>query len=278
MENTRCCALHCAARAASQRRISSSRPRPPMPRSCAATTAITCSGSRTACSPPRKRGASAFRGRPGWSSVPGVRPAPPFAACRTALTDGCGVNMAGGTHHAHRDFGAGFCVFNDAAIAARAMQAEGAWARWRSSTATSIRAMAPPRFSTATPASSPSACTAQEITLPQGRSDLDIELEDATGDASYLAHLGEGLERVFAHCRPELVIYLAGADPFIDDRLGRLALSRDGLLARDRMVLETCRRHSVPIAIAMAGGYARNIADTVAIHAATILLASERLA
>ncbi|MCP5254773.1 MAG: histone deacetylase [Rhodocyclaceae bacterium] len=202
-----------------------------------------------------------------------------LAACRTALTDGCGVNMAGGTHHAHRDFGAGFCVFNDAAIAARAMQAEG-----RVGTVAIIDCDVHQGDGTASILDGDASIFtfsmhgARNYPFRKARSDLDIELEDATGDASYLAHLGEGLERVFAHCRPELVIYLAGADPFIDDRLGRLALSRDGLLARDRMVLETCRRHSVPIAIAMAGGYARNIADTVAIHAATILLASEHLA
>lgn len=201
-----------------------------------------------------------------------------LAACRSALEQGCSANMAGGTHHAHRDFGAGFCVFNDAAIAARAMQAEG-----RVGQVAIIDCDVHQGDGTASILDGdPSVFTfsmhgAKNFPFRKTRSDLDIELEDGIGDADYLARLEEGLEMVFARCVPELVIYLAGADPFHDDRLGRLGLSRDGLAARDRVVLGHCRGHAVPVAIAMAGGYARNIADTVSIHATTILLGRDML-
>ena len=100
-------------------------------------------------------------------------------------------------------------------------------------------------------------------------SDLDVELPDGTRDEAYLTALDSALTLVFRH-PPDLVIYLAGADPYEDDRLGRLKLSKAGLAARDEHVLGECRRRSLPVAIAMAGGYARQIDDTVAIHAATI--------
>lgn len=201
-----------------------------------------------------------------------------LAACRSALEDGCGVNMAGGTHHAHRDFGAGFCVFNDAAIAACAMKAEGRVERvaivdcdvHQGDGTASILEDDASIFTF-------SIHGAKNFPFRKARSDLDIELEDGTTDAAYLERLESGLEAVFARCAPELVIYLAGADPYVNDRLGRLSLSCAGLAARDQMVLEACRFRSVPVAIAMAGGYARNIADTVAIHQATILLSRELL-
>lgn len=201
-----------------------------------------------------------------------------LAACRSALDNGCGVNMAGGTHHANRDFGAGFCVFNDAAIAARTMQTEG-----RANRVAIIDCDVHQGDGTAAILEGDDSVFtfsmhgAKNFPFRKARSDLDIELEDGTGDAYYLQRLEEGLDVVFARI-PELVIYLAGADPFSGDRLGRLALSRDGLANRDRMVLQACRNHGVPVAIAMAGGYARNIVDTVAIHETTILLSRELLA
>ena len=100
-------------------------------------------------------------------------------------------------------------------------------------------------------------------------------MPDGTGDAVYLQRLGDALPLAFDLARPELVIYLAGADPYEDDKLGRLKLTKAGLLMRDRMVLEECRARRVPVAIAMAGGYARKIEDTVAIHTATVMLARE---
>jgi acetoin utilization deacetylase AcuC-like enzyme len=114
---------------------------------------------------------------------------------------------------------------------------------------------------------------ARNFPFTKEHSDLDIELPDGCPDDAYLARLRDGLDTAFDLARPELVIYLAGADPYHDDRLGRLALSFAGLAERDRQVLTRCRADDVPVAITMAGGYARQIDDTVAIHAATIRLA-----
>jgi acetoin utilization deacetylase AcuC-like enzyme len=197
-----------------------------------------------------------------------------LCACCAALENGLAANLAGGTHHAHRDRGEGFCVFNDAAVAARAMQAEGHARRvlivdcdvhQGNGTATIL-------------AGDDSIFTfsihgARNFPFDKAESDLDIELPDACGDEAYLDRLDWGLTTAFDSARPDLVIYLAGADPYRDDRFGRLALSFEGLATRDSMVLERCRQLGVPVAIAMAGGYARQIDDTVAIHAATIRLA-----
>ncbi|WP_313952086.1 histone deacetylase, partial [Accumulibacter sp.] len=197
-----------------------------------------------------------------------------IAACRVALDDGCAVNLAGGTHHAHAGHGEGFCVFNDAAVAARVLQAEGLVQRvavvdcdvHQGNGTASICAGDASIFTF-------SMHGARNFPLRKASSDLDIELPDGTGDDAYLQQLAPALEQVFEQARPELVIYLAGADCYHDDRLGRLALSFDGLAARDEMVLAACRRGGVPVAIAMAGGYARDIDDTVAIHQRTVLAA-----
>ena len=111
---------------------------------------------------------------------------------------------------------------------------------------------------------------ARNYPFAKARSDLDIELPDGCDDAAYLATLEQGLADLFNRCRPQLAIYLAGADPYAGDRLGRLSLTMAGLEARDERVLAACRERGIPVAIAMAGGYARNIGDTVAIHANTI--------
>ncbi len=194
-----------------------------------------------------------------------------LAACRAALTEGCAANLAGGTHHAHRDFGSGFCVFNDAAVAALAMLAEG-----RARRVAVIDCDVHQGDGTATIlAGNPATFTlslhgAKNFPFRKAASDLDIELPDGTADAEYLAALEGALAQVFDAFRPDLAIYLAGADPYQGDRLGRLALSRAGLAERDRRVLAACRTAGVPVAIAMAGGYAHHIDDTVAIHAATV--------
>jgi acetoin utilization deacetylase AcuC-like enzyme len=104
--------------------------------------------------------------------------------------------------------------------------------------------------------------------------DLDIGLEDGTSDLAYLDALETGLRQALARAKADFAIYLAGADPYVGDRLGRLAVSIVGLLERDRLVLEFCRRDGIPIAIVMAGGYAQSIADTVAIHFQTVQLAA----
>ena len=199
-----------------------------------------------------------------------------IAAARDALTQGWSANLAGGTHHAFRDRGEGFCVFNDAAIAARAIQAEAGLARVAiidcdvhqgNGTASILRG-------------DDSVFTfsihgARNFPFRKEASDLDIELPDGTGDEAYLAALGDGLEQVLARSRPQLAIFLAGADPHEGDRLGRLAVTREGLAARDRLVLGRLKQECVPVAIAMAGGYGNDIGDTVAIHASTILTAQQ---
>jgi acetoin utilization deacetylase AcuC-like enzyme len=197
-----------------------------------------------------------------------------LAACHAALAEGLAVNLAGGTHHAHRDFGAGFCVFNDAAIAALALLAEDRARRvaiidcdvHQGDGTAAILAHEPRAFTF-------SIHGARNFPFHKQASDLDVELPDGTGDEAYLAALDTALAEVFARGQPDFAIYLAGADPFADDRLGRLKLSRAGLAERDRRVLAACRARRIPVAIAMAGGYARNIDDTVAIHAATVLTA-----
>ncbi len=202
-----------------------------------------------------------------------------LAACRAALADGCAVNLAGGTHHAFRDRGEGFCVFNDAAIAALALRAEGRVERvaivdcdvHQGNGTAAILAHNAHCFTC-------SLHGAKNYPFDKEHSDLDVELPDGTPDGPYLDALATALETVFARADPQLVIYLAGADPYADDRLGRLALTMDGLAARDRLVLGECRRRGVPVAIAMAGGYARQIDDTVAIHARTVTLARQLFA
>lgn len=197
-----------------------------------------------------------------------------LGACRSALTYGCSINLAGGTHHAGYDSGSGFCVFNDAAIAARAMQVEQDIGQVLIIDCDVHQGDGTARIL----AGDDSVFTfsihgARNFPFDKAVSDLDIELEDGTGDAAYLAALEEGLATAFARTSPELAIYLAGADPYTDDRLGRLGLSMAGLQARDEKVLHSCRQRGIPVAIAMAGGYARQIEDTVAIHAATVACA-----
>jgi len=197
-----------------------------------------------------------------------------ICACRAAFEDGVSANLAGGTHHAFRDRGEGFCVFNDAAVAARAMQSEGRARRvlivdcdvHQGNGTASILAGDDSIFTF-------SIHGARNFPFDKEQSDLDIELPDGCADEAYLIRLDEGLNTAFDLSRPDLVIYLAGADPYHDDRLGRLGLSFAGLAERDRRVFSRCKALGIPLAIAMAGGYARQIDDTVAIHAATIRLA-----
>jgi acetoin utilization deacetylase AcuC-like enzyme len=200
-----------------------------------------------------------------------------IAAARAALEDGTAVNLAGGTHHAFRDRGEGFCVFNDSAIAARALQAEGLVRRvlvidcdvhQGNGTAAIFR-------------DDPSVFTfsihgANNFPFAKEPGDLDVELADGTGDREYLAALGRGLATALERAAADLAIYLAGADPYFDDRLGRLALTKQGLLDRDRMVLDACAAARVPVAVTMAGGYARDIADTIEIQFNTIETAAWR--
>ena len=197
-----------------------------------------------------------------------------LAACRTALKDGASANLAGGTHHAFYDRGEGYCVFNDAAIAARTLVAESILERvlivdcdvHQGNGTASILSNESHIFTF-------SIHGANNFPFRKETSDLDIELADGTGDIAYEQALVRGLRQSFATNSPQLVIYLAGADPFEDDKLGKLKLTKAGLKHRDEIVFEYCRARRVPIAIAMAGGYARNIYDTVEIHANTVITA-----
>ncbi|HZP92748.1 MAG TPA: histone deacetylase [Burkholderiales bacterium] len=198
-------------------------------------------------------------------------------ACRAALEEAVAVNLAGGTHHAFRDHGAGFCVFNDAAIAALAMLAEGRAGRaviidcdvHQGDGTAAILADEPGVFTFSIHA-------ARNFPFRKQASDLDIELADGTGDEEYLGALQNGVCRALSAAQPDLAIYLAGADPYQADRLGRLAVSREALAARDRIVLELCGDAGVGVAIAMAGGYAQRIEDTVEIHFNTVRAAAAR--
>lgn len=198
-------------------------------------------------------------------------------ACRAALKDGFAANLAGGTHHAFYDAGQGFCVFNDSAIAARAMQAEGRVQRiiiidcdvHQGNGTASILADDPTIFTF-------SIHGAKNFPFHKERSDLDVELEDGTDDATYLAALAKGLGQALILAGADLAIYLAGADPFAGDRLGRLALTKAGLAERDRLVFDYCQAARLPLAITMSGGYAPQIEDIVDIHFQTIRVAVER--
>lgn len=198
-----------------------------------------------------------------------------IAACRAAFGEGVAVNLAGGTHHAHADRGEGFCVFNDAAVAARLMQAE----RRASRVAIVDLDVHQGNGTAAILANDDSVFTLSmhgEHNYPftKAVSDLDVALPDGVDDAAYLSALDDALHALFARFDPQLIIYLAGADPHEGDRLGRLKLSADGLALRDRKVLDAASARGLPVAIAMAGGYGRNIDDTVAIHLQTLRIAA----
>jgi acetoin utilization deacetylase AcuC-like enzyme len=196
-------------------------------------------------------------------------------AGRWALREGVAVNLAGGTHHAAHAKGAGYCVFNDIAVAIRVLQAEG-----RIDRALVVDCDVHHGDGTAELFSSdPSVFTfsihgARNYPLRKPPSDLDEPLADGTGDAVYLEALDRGLAAALERARADLVFFLAGADPYEGDRLGRLKLTIRGLAERDRHVFDACFQKRVPIAVTMAGGYAREIGDTVAIQAETVRQAS----
>lgn len=201
-------------------------------------------------------------------------------ACRAALEGPArvAVNLAGGTHHAARSKCAGYCVFNDAAAAARAMQAEARARRvlvvdcdvHHGDGTAAIFADDPTVFTF-------SIHGEKNYPLRKPPSDLDVGLPDGTSDDAYLEALDPALDRAIDRAGADLAIYLAGADPFEGDALGRLKLTKAGLAARDRMVFERCRRAGLPVAVAMAGGYSRDVEDIVDIHARTVVLAREVL-
>ena len=187
-----------------------------------------------------------------------------------ALESSVGSNLAGGTHHSYRDRGEGFCVLNDVAVAIEKLRSEGHCRRFliidldvHQGDGTAYIYKDDDEVFTF------SMHGAKNYPLHKERSSLDIELSDGTGDEEYLALLEEALAIVLLH-DPDLVFYLAGADPYENDRLGRLSLTMDGLFRRDLSVLEHVKRAGVPVVTVMSGGYASEIMDTVEIHCNTI--------
>lgn len=202
-------------------------------------------------------------------------------AARTSLfgAEGIAANLAGGTHHAYAERGSGFCVFNDAAVAARLMQAE--WARQhvqplkvaiidldvhQGNGTAHIFTNDPHVFTL-------SLHGARNFPFAKEMSNLDVELADGCGDDAYLEALDQAMDTLATQFDPGLVIYLAGADPHEGDRLGRLKLSFDGLEARDRRVFDWAFQRRVPLAFAMAGGYGNLIEDTVQVQVNTYRVA-----
>jgi acetoin utilization deacetylase AcuC-like enzyme len=197
-------------------------------------------------------------------------------ACFAALNAGLAVHLGGGTHHAFRNRGQGFCVLNDSVIAARTLQAE-----------THVKHVLildcdvhQGNGTAAILQNDPTVFTfsihgQNNFPYRKEKSDLDIALEDGADDQVYLDALQKGIRASLKRANAEVVLYLAGADPYKHDRFGRLNISKAGLAERDRMVLQSCHEAGLPVAITMAGGYAPNIADTVDIHFQTLLIAAE---
>jgi acetoin utilization deacetylase AcuC-like enzyme len=196
-------------------------------------------------------------------------------AAAAALADGVAASLAGGTHHAGSDWGEGYCLFNDTAVAAREMQARGLVRRvvildcdvHQGNGTAEI-------FSGDESVFTMSIHGERNFPLRKHPGSLDVPLADGTGDEEYLAALAPAVAESFARGRPDLVLLIAGADPFVGDRLGRLALTKEGLLERDRLVLAAARRAGLPLAIVCGGGYCDEIESIVDIHTATMLLAA----
>jgi acetoin utilization deacetylase AcuC-like enzyme len=202
-----------------------------------------------------------------------------IAASRAALREGLAANIAGGTHHAYADRGGGFCVFNDAAVAARLMQAEQGRLRRAPLKVAIVDLDVHQGNGTAhifrgdTSVFTLSLHGQKNFPFRKEPSDLDVDLPDGTGDDAYLHALERALEELAHRFDPGFVIYLAGADPHEGDRLGRLKLTWDGLEARDRRVFDWAWQRGVPLAFAMAGGYGRRIEDTVQVQVNTFAAA-----
>lgn len=198
-----------------------------------------------------------------------------LAGARRALRDGFSGQLAGGTHHAQRDFGSGYCVFNDLAVVALTLLGEGAIERIAIVDLDVHQGDGNAALLTGHPGAFVLSLHGEKnFPFRKVPSDLDVALPDRTGDRAYLHALAEALE-VVAGFRPELVLYLAGVDPLRTDTLGRLDLTFDGLMARDRQVLELCRRRAIPVSIAIGGGYADPITDSVEAYANTFRVARE---
>ena len=200
------------------------------------------------------------------------------AAARVALDEGVAANLAGGTHHSFADRGEGFCVFNDVAVAARVLQRNGDARR----IAIVDLDVHQGNGTAAIFAGDHSVFTFSmhgEKNFPFRKevSDLDVALADGTGDDEYLGLLRRHLDDVLNRHQPDFVFYLAGADPYEGDRLGRLKMTIAGLRERDELVFAECRARGLPVAVTMSGGYANDVDDIIAIHANTIRVANRSL-
>jgi acetoin utilization deacetylase AcuC-like enzyme len=200
-----------------------------------------------------------------------------LAAARYALVHGLSGQLAGGTHHAHRDFGSGFCVFNDLAVAASTLLEEGRLERLaivdldvHQGDGNAAILAGDPRVLVV------SVHGEKNFPFRKVASSIDVGLPDGTDDRGYLAALADVIPRIEAF-RPELILYLSGADPLAEDTLGRLSLTHDGLAERDRLVMECARRRAIPLSIAVGGGYAVPIEATVTAYANTFRVARQLL-
>jgi acetoin utilization deacetylase AcuC-like enzyme len=195
-----------------------------------------------------------------------------------AIGDGIGYNVGGGFHHAYPDHGEGFCAINDIAVAVRRVQRDGLVAR-------AMVVDCDVHHGNGTAAIFADDASVFTLSIHQFNnypalkppSDLDIHLADGTADDEYLERLGSGYRAALKMFRPELIVYVAGADPYCEDQLGGLSLSLAGLRERDRLVIRAALEAGVPVAIVLAGGYAQNVEDTVTIHANTAHVAKQEL-
>ena len=201
-----------------------------------------------------------------------------IAAAQTALETGLGMNLGGGTHHAGRAFARGYCLFNDVAVALARVRAEGGARRalvvdcdvHQGDGTADLLAADPGCFTL-------SLHGARNYPFQRIASDLDVDLPSGTGDERYLEALESALDHAIAAANAELAFYLAGADPWEGDRLGRLALTKDGLRRRDELVLDRLRDAGAAVCVVLAGGYAEDVRDTVDIHAATVAAVARRV-
>ena len=198
-----------------------------------------------------------------------------IAAAHAALDEGVAANLAGGTHHSFADRGEGFCVFNDVAVAARVLQRDGD-ARRIAVVDLDVHQGNGTAAIFAEDASVFTFSMHGEKNFPFRKeiSDLDVPLADGTTDDDYLALLRHHLDSVLNRHQPDFVFYLAGADPYEGDRLGRLKLSIEGLRVRDEIVFAGCHQRRLPVAVSMSGGYATDVDAIVTIHANTIQIAA----
>jgi acetoin utilization deacetylase AcuC-like enzyme len=193
-------------------------------------------------------------------------------AGQRALADGFAANIGGGFHHAYPDHGEGFCAIHDVAVAIRRLQHDGLVKR-------AIVVDTDVHHGNGTAAIFAKDDTVYTLSIHQANnypfhkphSTMDIDLEDGVGDAEYLRLLDAGLKKAFAEFRADILFSVAGADPYREDQLGGLALTMEGLAARDAMVVGYAKKSGVPMVSTFAGGYARNVGDTVKIHCGTIL-------